>query len=171
MTDALRSVGLKIGLVFDRFFFDFGSILGSKMEPKSTNILGKSASKLPFDFEAFSTPFFRFPLRFSTPGDTQIEPKRKTVVRFHTFLVFSLRSLLGSIFDRIGFHFGWFWYPFSLHLPIQRPIKKTLFSNRFFFDFCLILASILESQLYTIALFWFISRCLGSVSSPPFPAH
>ena len=81
---------------------------------------------------------------FPPPETPKIEPKRRTVVRFRTFLIFSLRSLLGSILDHLGLHFGWFWYPFSLHLRIQGPIKKTRFSNRFFCDFGPILASIFE---------------------------
>ena len=139
------------------------------MEPKSTKILWKSVPKLPFDFESFSTPFFRFPLRFSTPETPKIEPKRRTVVRFRTFLIFSLRSLLGSILDHLGLHFGWFWYPFSLHLRIQGPIKKTQFSNRVFLrfwsDFGLHFgppAFHHSPVLGHLPLSWVISRCLGS---------
>ena len=65
--NTLQDIGLKIGLVFDSFFFDVGSILGSKMHPKSTKILWKSDSKLRFDFESFSTPFFVFLFDFRFP--------------------------------------------------------------------------------------------------------
>ena len=167
--NALPGVGLKIGLVFNPFF----SILGPSWIPKWNQNRPKSFENpfqnYPSILNRFRHPFFDFLFDFPPPETPKIEPKRRTVVRFRTFLIFSLRSLLGSILDHLGLHFGWFWYPFSLHLPIQRPIKKHRFSNRFFYDFGPILASILDLQLSTIALFWVISRCLGS--SPAVLGH
>ena len=148
-------------------------MLGPSWVPKWNQNRQKSfenpLQNYPSILNRFRHFFSDFLFDFPPPRTPKIEPKRRTVVRFHTFLVFSLRSLLGSIFDRIGLHFGWFWYPFSLHLPIQRPRKKHRFPNRFFYDFGPILASILDPQLYAIALFWVISRCLGS--SPAVLGH
>jgi hypothetical protein len=167
----MRSQALVLKSVL--FLIPFFSIFGPSWVPKWNQNRPKSfenpLQNYPSILNRFRHPFFDFLFDFPPPRTPKIEPKRRTVVRFHTFLVFSLRSLLGSIFDRIGLHFGWFWYPFSLHLPIQRPIKKHRFSNRFFYDFGPILASILDPQLSTIALFWVISRCLGS--SPAVLGH
>ena len=60
---------LKSLLFLIPFFFDFGSILGPKMDPKSTKILQKSPSKVHFDFEPFSIQLLLiFPLIFDAPG-------------------------------------------------------------------------------------------------------
>ncbi len=156
-------------LLLSPFFVDFGSILVPKMVQQSLNIFKKTASKLPSDFELFSTPFSLFLRRFSTPVDTQ---NRGNTLDYCSFSYCSCFFLaLSSWID-----FGPSWPPFRLVLvpffpPSSNPKadkKNTIFESFFYrcwSDFSLHFGTPAlrhSPVLGHLPLSWVISRCLGS---------
>ncbi len=155
------------------FLIPFFSILGPCWIPKWNQNRQKSfenpLQNYPSILNRFRNPFCRFPLRFSTPGDTQNRAKMLDCCSFSYFprFFFALSS---------GIDFGPSWLPFRLVLalffppfPDPRADKKNTIFESFFFrfwsDFGLHFGppALRHSPvLGHLPLSWVISRCLGS---------
>ena len=112
-TNTTLQLRLKIALVFDAVFFDFGSILG----PKMASNIDQNPLKITFEsalqLRSVCDPIFiDFSFDFRPPGAAKTWLKPCSAVLFYTFPSFLLSSLLGSILDHLGLHFGMVLAPF-----------------------------------------------------------
>ena len=119
---------LKIALFFDSLFFDFGSILGPKMAPKSQKILKKSTSKSHLNSNVFSILFFMFFLGFSTPANVKNLTKLMEGCSFLHFSSFLLRLAIGT-------HFRPYWTRFGSGFGVHFRIFLEQEGDRKFDDF------------------------------------
>ncbi len=130
---------LKIALFFDSLFFDFGSILGPKMAPKSQKILKKSTSKSHLNSNVFSILFFMFFLGFPTPANVKNITKLMECCSFLHFSSFLLRLAIGTHFrpywTRFGSGFGSIFEYFWNKKATENLMISDFVFSRFWVDF------------------------------------
>ena len=144
---------LKIALFFDSLFFDFGSILGPKMAPKSQKILLKIDFEITLEFQRVFDTIFYVLSWISDPREREKSNKTDGVLFVFTLFLFFTSARywdpFSTILDSI---WEWFWCPFSNIFGTRRRPKIWWFLILFFLGFGSILGSKLDHSCSSIAV-------------------